>query len=300
MWQTIENKAIGIEQFRKGDSLARTIDDVASEAANAAEMKAAATGNELVFFQVQVASDLKKMEAVYSAHVRSQHQIEKNIAWLEKAPDRALVENAKWQSAINLRDKNTLSNNTFCFVANGSIYGEKHRKEMAEVLIKTVKKAIKTDQPQAIGQYRGFDVDVTPSNTFGRLRFSLSGAGQRHNPENLDYPVNGEFSFNGFIQRLDNFLDRFEEQVKGVDTRLEKNLKELETAKKSQGLPFPQMELLETLRSDSREVIRELQISQKDSRYKSDWKPRSQAMATNKEHDQQIKEVKQVPIGIGR
>ena len=39
----IEGKAAGIEQFRKGDSLARVIEDVAGEAANAAEMKAAAT-----------------------------------------------------------------------------------------------------------------------------------------------------------------------------------------------------------------------------------------------------------------
>ena len=59
MWQTIEFKAAGIEQFRKGDSLQRVIEDVASEAANAAEMKAAATGNPLIFQQVQIAADLK-------------------------------------------------------------------------------------------------------------------------------------------------------------------------------------------------------------------------------------------------
>ncbi len=41
MWQTIEFKAAGIEQFRRGDLLTRTIEDVAGEAANAAEMKAA-------------------------------------------------------------------------------------------------------------------------------------------------------------------------------------------------------------------------------------------------------------------
>lgn len=44
MWQCVEGKAAGIEQFRKGDNLARVIEYVASEGANAAEMKAAATG----------------------------------------------------------------------------------------------------------------------------------------------------------------------------------------------------------------------------------------------------------------
>ncbi|MDR3176607.1 MAG: DUF2493 domain-containing protein [Desulfovibrio sp.] len=37
MWQTTEYKAAAIEQFRKGDLLQRVIEDVQSEAANAAE-----------------------------------------------------------------------------------------------------------------------------------------------------------------------------------------------------------------------------------------------------------------------
>lgn len=60
MWQTIEYKARAIEQFRKGDGLSRVIEDVAGEAANAAEMKAAATGNPLIFLQVQLSADLKR------------------------------------------------------------------------------------------------------------------------------------------------------------------------------------------------------------------------------------------------
>ena len=36
----------------------RVIDDVQSEAANAAEMKAAASGNPLILMQVQLAADL--------------------------------------------------------------------------------------------------------------------------------------------------------------------------------------------------------------------------------------------------
>ena len=64
MWQCIEYKSAAIEQFRKGDLLQRVIDDVSSEAANAAEMKAAASGNPLILMQVQLASDLRKLEAL--------------------------------------------------------------------------------------------------------------------------------------------------------------------------------------------------------------------------------------------
>ncbi len=54
MWQTIEYKAGAIEQFRRGEGIARVIEDVTDEAANAAEMKAAATGNPLILLQVQL------------------------------------------------------------------------------------------------------------------------------------------------------------------------------------------------------------------------------------------------------
>lgn len=75
MWQCIEYKSAAIEQFRKGDLLQRVIDDVSSEAANAAEMKAAASGNPLILMQVQLASDLRKLEALYSQHQRGQHRM---------------------------------------------------------------------------------------------------------------------------------------------------------------------------------------------------------------------------------
>lgn len=68
MWQTIEYKSAAIAQFHKDDLLQRVIDGVASEAANATEMKAAASGNPLILMQVQLAADLRKLEALYSQH----------------------------------------------------------------------------------------------------------------------------------------------------------------------------------------------------------------------------------------
>lgn len=97
MWQTIEYKAAGIEQFRKGDSLQRTIDDVAGEAANAAEMKAAASGNPLIFMQVQLSSELKKLEAMQANYKRNLHAIERNIGWLESSEERGMKALAELQ-----------------------------------------------------------------------------------------------------------------------------------------------------------------------------------------------------------
>jgi hypothetical protein len=85
MWQTIEYKAAAIEQFRKGDLLQRVIEDVQSEAANAAEMKAAASGNPLILMQVKLSSDLRKLETLYSQHQRSQHRLRDRLRWLGSA-----------------------------------------------------------------------------------------------------------------------------------------------------------------------------------------------------------------------
>jgi hypothetical protein len=52
MWQLIEHKASGVEQLRKGDNNLREIEDISGEAANASEMKAAASGNPLILEEV--------------------------------------------------------------------------------------------------------------------------------------------------------------------------------------------------------------------------------------------------------
>jgi hypothetical protein len=87
MWQTIEYKAASSEQFRMGDLLQPVIEDVQSEAANAAEIKAAASGNPLILMQVKLSSELRKLEALYSQHHRSQHRFGDRLRWLGSGTD---------------------------------------------------------------------------------------------------------------------------------------------------------------------------------------------------------------------
>ncbi|MBC2712067.1 MAG: hypothetical protein HGJ94_14105 [Desulfosarcina sp.] len=63
-WQIIERKARNIEQLRAGDlKWGEVISDATSEAANAAEMKAASSGNPLILKEIQVRKALEKLEA---------------------------------------------------------------------------------------------------------------------------------------------------------------------------------------------------------------------------------------------
>ena len=108
MWQTIEYKSAAIEQFRKGDLLQRVIDDVSSEAANAAEMKAAASGNPLILMQVQLASDLRKLgRPFYSQHQRAQHRLRDRLKWLKSTDERLAKAEKIYAGNIKLWDENT-------------------------------------------------------------------------------------------------------------------------------------------------------------------------------------------------
>lgn len=140
MWQTIEYKASGIEQFRKGDSLQRVIEDIASEAANAAEMKAAATGNPLIFMQVQLAAELKKLEALHANHKRNMHNLESRVAWLAEADRRADAAVETIRKEVATRDANTGAE--WRFEADGRRFGAEEKEQLMGVLAGAMKKAI--------------------------------------------------------------------------------------------------------------------------------------------------------------
>lgn len=278
MWQTIEVKASGIEQFRKGDALQRVIEDISSEAANAAEMKAAATGNPLIFMQVQLNADLKKIEAIYASYKRSHHTLDARIDWLSGAEDRSKEFVAKLSKEIVRRDSNTTE--SFSFEVNGKKYGEKHKNALLGEVMSTMKTALKNKQkveaknPQtfSVGKYRGFDIGVYAVSD--SLQFVIKGE-ETYYPRNLQYYKDDEFSLSGFTNRINNYLSVFEERIKDNQVSLVNNLDELNKAIIEQSKPFLQLKKLEMLRQDCGDVLAELKKVQNDDTYISTWKPRT-------------------------
>lgn len=278
MWQTIEYKAAGIEQFRKGDSLQRVIEDVAGQAANAAEMKAAATGNPLIFLQVQLSADLRKVEALFSNYRRNQHGLESRIGWLAGADARAERAVALWNREIEIRDAATTD--AFRFQTAERVYGEKDREPLLGELMSAMKKSIERHAiggRQAhdgipVGRYRGFKIKVYAGH--GRVQFTLTGA-DVYEPENLSYRADEKFSVMGFAHRLDNFMARFEDWRQDADEIREKERREHATAIAERSKPFAQQARLEALRQDVRDVMTELKLMQADENYVSQWQPAS-------------------------
>lgn len=82
-WQTIEQKARFIGQFRAGNVKERAVEDIGGEAANSAEMKAAASGNPLILEEMELRRKVKRLENESREHERGQHSTSRNIRELE-------------------------------------------------------------------------------------------------------------------------------------------------------------------------------------------------------------------------
>ncbi len=276
MWQTIEYKASSIEQFRKGDSLQRVIEDVAGEAANAAEMKAAATGNPLIFLQVQLSADLKKLEAIHANYKRNQHSLESRAVWLANADNRADQATARWDNEITRRDQST--SDDFRFQIRDRIYKQKEDEALLQHVTVAMKQAIAQRASNLfdkaievpVGCYRGFNIDVHAR--FDEVQFSLRSE-DVYKPNNLCYRAQEKFSFNGFVNRVDNFLSKFENWRREAEESRMKEKREYEKARQELVKPFPQQARLDALRQDARDVMTELKLMQADGNYVSSWKP---------------------------
>lgn len=279
MWQTIEYKAAGIEQFRKGDSLQRTIEDIAGEAANAAEMKAAASGNPLIFTQVKLAAELKKFEALHSNYRRNQHSLHSNIEWFEGAEGRAQLAISAVQKEIVRRDANTTEDWTF--KAGKAVYTAEDKDDLLNLVLSSMQGAVETQAKKngdeirkfLVGQYRGFEINVHCVRN--EIMFSLNG-GRAYQPGNLSYMKDDKFNVSGFLHRVDNYLNAFEDEIGNVQQRLVRDRIELTKACEQVGKQFKEAEKLEQLRKDNSEILVELKKMQGDDNYVSTWTPSSE------------------------
>ncbi len=78
-WQLLEHKASGIEQLRNYTVGVNEIEDVTTEAANSADMKAAASGNPLILKETQLSNEVKKLRNLERAHRDGQFSLQSRL-----------------------------------------------------------------------------------------------------------------------------------------------------------------------------------------------------------------------------
>jgi len=305
-WQVIETKASFIGQVRSGAVTSREVDDVGQDAANAAEMKASASGNPLILEEITLRKTIQDLEAEEYGWRRSKYNFEEMIRKGQDAPRETTTRVASAKMAAEIAGAKphkggspewsiTIGRKEFRAKIEEGTQGEsekdkKAREKHNEEAIKENSKAARAKLGQEIvdyiqskstietplASYRGFQVTI-------RGLFGGSIAVEMHTPLGKRdvgfYSAGEEISPSGLITRLDNRIDALADPVelKTFIQRAEAHrdglIQQGKEAARKLGLPFEQADHLAERRSRHAEVLAELQSSTASQGQDKDFKP---------------------------
>lgn len=227
MWQTIEGKANFIEQVRKGATGTREVEDVAGEAANAAEMKAASSGNPLILEEMTLRQRIRTLESERVAHDRDQFRIRDRIRTEEsnlRVINRTLAELRE--------DVNLPQPAKFAATIEGQTYEK--RKDAGEAIIQIAAgmEAAGIEETK-IGSYGGFKLSLSRVD-LRRFVLHVEGSGDYL----AKFVLDGETDATGVAMRMTNAvkdLDGAIEQMEDARQRAEKAIPSLQEQVKPWG-----------------------------------------------------------------
>lgn len=213
-WQTIEAKARFIEQLRRGDSKDRSIEDVGGEASNAAEMKAAASGNPKILEEMDLRQKLKKLDNAYSEHKRSQHRIEADIKRLGEERSDLTYGMAAAVSDAKAAAKTVEAGHI------GIIRGHKleKAKEIGEAIISAGQEMLQDSvKSKPIGKYGEFALKLEHKHT---AKFNL--VAEAENSYQVEIADIDDTDARGLTQRLANTISRLVDVPEANQERISK------------------------------------------------------------------------------
>jgi N12 class adenine-specific DNA methylase/predicted RNA methylase len=262
MWQIIQHKAAGIEQLRKGQLGMRRMEDIAGEAANAADMKAAASGNPLIAEEIKLRDRVKKLGNLQDAWRRGRYDLERRVGLLKAAPERMEAWRAETRKLIAARLPKPEKDATIMTGPTGEAIkdGQGITREVAGAM----KAAKEKNRIQDVGTYRGFAVRVDHNDFFERMNIRLGVPGTKSDPRQgwgevaSDYGRDDQFSASGFLTRLDNWIDALEKRIEDANQQEARAAKDLAKAEVELAKPFDQAAEFEETRERHRKVQAEL------------------------------------------
>ena len=237
-----------------GRTTTRMMEDVDASTLNYAEVKAIATGNPKIRRKMELELEVAQLKTLEQQHMLSKHQLQDKIAKVFPARIATLKNEINiLTDDIKARDANTAAD--FFMKIGSKPFNEK--KEAGELLIKAVASGKYADK--AIGEYRGFTIIPQPQ---AGLDDSIDIILQR---EKQQYNVRLSESETGSIQRIDNVLNDFENDLLYKQRQLSETLQQLDTAKTHVNDPFEHETELEMIQSELNEINQELDIGKEDT-----------------------------------
>ena len=250
-WQILEHKARGIEQLRNYDGSLNEIDDIEGEAANSADMKAAASGDPMILQETSLRNDVRRLEQLQAAHADGVLSLTRKARserdYAEKYGPR-LVDDVN--GLLATVKKNPLDAEGWAPVTvNGKVLTvkEKALEELARVA--SVVRAGMEEEARV--QYRG--LEFVFNRQFGTILYAETPTGTL-----ATWSTSDPFSTSGFVQRLKNYVDRLPAILEDTQARVEKAANDAKALMEESRQPFAQATDLERAREDHKKVQRAL------------------------------------------
>lgn len=223
LWDILERKQNFINQIMNGDNVGREVEDTGEVTLSAAEVKALASGSPLILEQVQLETDIKKLESLQRSHNQAA-----TGALTKYAQDAARIaeyrERVKEASADMSTMRDTWSEGKFEVNIGGRVY--KDKKDAGLALIAEAQAKAMTEGYTKIGEFAGLDIKVV--KTSEGIDGILSGVGSypfKTYPGNPTHGINVLASTaSGLQEKLDGWKSGIETAT--ADMKLQKELAE--------------------------------------------------------------------------
>ena len=236
LYQLVESKQKFIGQIMTSKSPVRSAEDIDETALSYAEIKALCAGNPHIKEKMDLDIDVTRLKLLKANHLSQRYSLEDQI--LKEFPQKikSLEQRIEgYRADIDQRKRNTEPNED-CFSPMFMPGGTVREKKAAGDAILGLCKSMTSPEPISIGQYRGFDMELS-FDTFSR-EYKITLIHQLRHTVTLGTDIFGN------IQRLDNTLGAFEERMAACAEQLENTRVQLENAKAEVQKPFSQEEEL--------------------------------------------------------
>ena len=188
LWDILDRKQNFINQIMNGESVGRDAEDTGEVTLSAAEVKALASGSPLIMEQVQLDTDIKKLESLYRAHVSA----------VRSAKERLLSDSGKIASlekqvangeADMLATVDTYSEGRFSMTVGSNKYADK--KDAGVALMAAAAAKATPDAYTKVGTFAGFELRVIKtSEGISGLLVGKQGYPFKTYPGNHVYMIN--------------------------------------------------------------------------------------------------------------
>ena len=243
LWDILERKQNFINQVMNGESVGRETEDTGEVTLSAAEVKALASGSPLIMEQVQLDTDIKKLESLYRAHLSSVRAAKERLV-KDKGTIELLERMIDLGKSDMLATVDTYSEGKFSITVGKQKFTEKKDAGVA-LMAEATAKAVDTGYT-TIGKFAGFDVRVI--KTAEGIKGLISGKqGYSFNT----YPNNTTFMINHVISVVEGIT----EKVNMWNTQLSETKKDMAEQEKLIAEPFAKQTELDEKRKRYNEVM---------------------------------------------